>query len=108
MLAKGMLIKEKLKDGLRVVSLLPLVSRVLFNHNVRNNLQRLPGARALYSCGWDRVHPFDRAYGADTSGIVSTAQLQAAGDHEALRHITVYGGSQPSVLRQVLSRLPQL
>jgi len=102
-----MLIKERLKDAIRAVSLLPFVSRVLFSPNVRNNLRRLPGANAVYGGGWDRIHPFDRAHGADTSGTVSADQLQATGDHEALRHVTVYGGSQPSVLRQVLSRIPQ-
>ncbi len=101
------LLKEKLKGGIRVVTLLPLVSRVLFNHNVRRALRKLPGANALYGGGWDRLHPFDRAHGTNTSGIVSANELQAAGDHEALAHVTVYGGSQPSVLRQALSRIPR-
>jgi SAM-dependent methyltransferase len=103
----NLLSKDQVKDGIRVVSLLPLVSRVLFNHKVRHALQKLPGSNALYGGGWDRVHPFDRAHGTDTSGLVSGAELQATGDHEALAHVTVYGGSQPSVLREVLSRLPQ-
>jgi SAM-dependent methyltransferase len=101
-----MLNKEKLKDGIRVVTLLPFVSRILYNHKVRRALGGLPGANAVYGGGWDRLHPFDRLNGTDTSGTVSAQQLQAAGEHEALAHVTVYGGSQPSVLRTVLSSLP--
>jgi len=100
-------IKNRLKDGIRVVSTLPLVSRVLYDHRVRLVLRNLPGSNALYGGGWDRVHPFDREHGTDTSGTVSATELQAKGDHEALAHVTVYGGSQPSVLRDVLLRIPQ-
>jgi len=103
-----MAIKDRLKAGIRVASLLPLVSRVLYHHRVRRALRNLPGSNALYGGGWDRVHPFDREYGTDTSGTVSADELQAKGGHEAFAHATVYGGSQPSVLRETLARLPQL
>jgi len=100
-------IKTRVKDGIRAVSLLPLASRVLYNHKVRRALQKLPGANALYGGGWDRMHPFDLEHGTNTSGSVSADELQAGGDHEALAHVTVYGGSQPSVLREALSRIPR-
>lgn len=102
-----MLLKDRLKDGIRAVSLLPLVSHVLYDHRVRHALKNLPGANALYGGGWDRKHPFDDAHGTDTSGTVSARELRAKGDHEALAHVTVYGGSQPSVLREALSTVPQ-
>jgi len=102
-----MVIKDRLKSGIRTVSLLPFVSHVLYDHRVRHALKNWRGANALYGGGWDRVHPFDRAHGTDTSGTVSAGELQAKNDHEAVAHVTVYGGSQPSVLREVLSGIPQ-
>jgi SAM-dependent methyltransferase len=103
-----MLLKETLKHALRTVGSVPLVSRVLFDDRVRRRLERLPGSNALYGGGgWQRLHPFDRALGSDTSGTTSSQDLKAAGDHEALAHVTFYGGSQPSVLRRVLATLPQ-
>lgn len=102
-----MMIKDRLKDGIRSVSLLPLVSNVLYDHRVRHALKNLPGANAVYGGGWDRVHPFDRSHGTDTSGTLSAGELRATVDHQALAHVTVYGGSQPSVLRQALSLVPQ-
>lgn len=103
-----MLLKGKLKDGIRAVGSLPLVSRVLFDHRVRRLLGKLPGSNTLYGGGWDRLHPFDRVHGTDTSGTVSAEELQAAGDHPALAHVSLYGGSQPGVLREVLAGLPRL
>ena len=103
-----MLLNERLKHTLRTVGSLPLLSRVLFNEHVRRTLERLPGSNALYGGGgWQRLHPFDRTHGSDTSGTTSSQDLRAAGDHEALAHVTFYGGSQPSVLRRVLATLPE-
>ena len=47
----------------------PLVP-VLYDPRVSRVLQRMPGAGALYGYGWHRRHPYDRANGTDTSGIV--------------------------------------
>jgi SAM-dependent methyltransferase len=104
------MLKETVKGAVRAVGSLPLVSRLLFSPNVRRTLEKLPGSNALYGGGgWDRLHPFDRLHGTDTSGFVSAEALRATGDHPALSHGTLfYGGSQPGVLREVLSTLPEL
>lgn len=103
-----MMLKETLKSTLRTFASLPGVSRVLFDDDVRRVLERLPGSRAVYGGGgWQRRHPFDRDLGTDTSGITSSQDLKAGGQHAALAHVTFYGGSQPSVLRTVLSSLPR-
>jgi len=101
-------LKETLKDGVRTLGALPLVSRLIHRRGVRQFLNRVPGSRALYGDGWNRKHPFDLRFGTDTSGCVTADELQERGDHPALRHVTVYGGSQPSPLRTALATLPNL
>jgi SAM-dependent methyltransferase len=82
---------------------LPVVAGVIRHPPLRRLLEKVPGAHALYGNGWDRVHPFDRAHGTDTSGCVAAAELPAG---EAARaHAICYAGSQPSVLRQGLAEL---
>lgn len=101
-----MFLKEKIKGGLRRVGAMSLVAPVITRGGVRRVLSKLPGSSALYGSGWERLHPFDREHGTDTSGIVSTDELKSSGDHPALAHVTVYGGSQPSVVRAALASLP--
>lgn len=84
---------------------MPVISAVVRHPSIRGLLERIPFAQDLYGTGWERVHPFDRAAGTDTSGVVSAAELP---DHEARAHAVCYAGSQPSLLRQALATLPEL
>lgn len=104
----GLTIKEKLKHGIGAISSWPFVSPVIFDRTVRRFLTKVPGSHALYGDGWNRLHPFDRANGTDTSGSVSAEELRARSSHPASVHTNLYGGSQPSVVRQALATLPQL
>jgi SAM-dependent methyltransferase len=82
---------------------LPVVASVIRHPPVRRLLEKIPGAHALLGNGWDRIHPFDRAHGTDTSGTVAADELPQG---EAARaHAICYAGSQPSVLRQGLAEL---
>lgn len=85
---------------------LPGVSGIVRHRSVRRLLEMIPGAEALYGRGWDRLHPFDRAYGTDTSGFVAAEKLP---EQEAARvHAICYAGSQPSLIRRALQSLPPL
>lgn len=88
------------------VGRLPGVSSVVRFPSIRRVLERIPGAWALYGSGWDRVHPFDREHGTDTSGWVAPDELPP--DEGARAHAVCYAGSQPSVLRQALAELAPL
>lgn len=46
------------------------------------------------------VHPFDRAYGVQTSGLIPGRHLKSGHRHD--RHATAYFGVAPSVFRAVL------
>jgi len=83
---------------------LPLVSALVRKAPVREWLERIPGLHDLYGTGWERTHPFDRAHGTDTSGVVSALELPL--DQAARVHAICYAGSQPSVLRAALAMLP--
>lgn len=79
------------------------VSAVIRLPSVRRLLEKIPGTQALYGSGWERIHPFDRQHGTDTSGCVAADRLPRT---EAARADAVcYAGSQPSVLRQALVEL---
>jgi SAM-dependent methyltransferase len=56
----------------------------------------------------DRQHPFDRANGTDTSGVVYLETIRAETDHPALAHAAMYAGSQPSIVRAALNALPPM
>jgi SAM-dependent methyltransferase len=83
---------------------LPLMSAVVHVPLVRHLLERVPALQDLYGTGWERVHPFDRAHGTDTSGVVSAETLPL--DQAARVHAVCYAGSQPGVLRAALAMLP--
>lgn len=85
---------------------LPVLSTIVRHRSVRGLLEMIPGTESLYGSGWDRVHPFDRAYGTDTSGFVAAEKLP---ESEGARvHAICYAGSQPSVIRRALASLPPL
>lgn len=97
-------LKSTLKHCLRTLGDMPLMSAVVYNPTVKRMLSTLPGSRVFYD--WDRVHPFDRAYGTDTSGFLGGDQLLTG--HPAEAHGSPYAGVQPSVVRRILKTLPAL
>jgi predicted RNA methylase len=52
---------------------------------------------------WDRRHPIDVQYGIDTIGMVEAASISS--DKNLIPQITIYAGSQPSILRKSLAAL---
>ena len=60
----------------------------------------------LVETGWNRKHPFDRANGTDTSGMVPVSDLSLS--ETASAHAVCYAGSQPSIVRYSLAVLPPL
>ena len=78
---------------------------LLWHPVVRGALCRMPVARRLYA-GWSRAHPFDTANGVDTSGYVPASEIAA--DPALAATISPYGGSQPSIVRRSLERLPDI
>lgn len=83
----------------------PLLPELFRRPAVRRLLGWIPGADSLYGSGWDRVHPFDRLHGTQTSGYVPASELPPG---EPREHAVCYAGSQPSILRTALSTLPEL
>jgi SAM-dependent methyltransferase len=63
----------------------------------------MPLLRRIYD-GWARLHPFDMAHGIDTSGSVPAAEC--APEAALAAQISPYGGSQPSIVRHGLGRIP--
>ena len=99
-------LKHKLKAAIATIGQLPIISPIVQRRSVRRLMTNIPGLRLLYPSGWDRIHPFDRFHGTDTSGVVSEKDLPA---QEIARTYAVgYAGSQPSVLRLALAELPRL
>lgn len=96
-----MSLKETLKAGIQAFGASPAVSWLTYHPGVRPLLSRVPGSHVVYG-GWNRIHPFDRQNGTDTSGI-QQIDHDPAGDH-----MPIYGGSQPSLLRTALATLPEL
>lgn len=80
-----------------------LFYRALFARGVKKYLEQIPYVRRLYA-GWSRTHPFDVAYGTDTSGYVSVEGI--TGDQALRKQINPYAASQPSIVRRALGSLP--
>jgi SAM-dependent methyltransferase len=89
---------------LGAVGRLPLLAGLVRQPPVSGWLQKIPGGKTLCGNGWERIHPFDRVHGTDTSGLISADELPQG---EAVRvHAVCYAGSQPSILRLALAALP--
>lgn len=99
-------LKAVLKQCIRAIGDAPVLSPILYHAGIKRILQKLPGSRVLYGSEWDRKHPFDRAYGTDTSGFLFGEELLTG--HPAEAHGSPYAGVQPSVLRTVLKAVPEL
>jgi hypothetical protein len=75
--------------------------------NLRNSLRRrfLPSLRSDEDrITKRRIHPFDEQYGTDTSGETVFHELRSGLKADA--YATVYLGSEPSVLRSVIAKIP--
>jgi SAM-dependent methyltransferase len=103
-------VKTTAKHLVGAIGRLPGVSHWVQHPRVRDALEKKPAARvlvnALYGVGWERIHPFDRLHGTDTSGVVPADALPE--DSGARAHAVCYAGSQPNVLRLALAALPPL
>lgn len=89
--------------GQRRSALRRAVFEALWVPPVRAVLTRVPLVRRIYF-GWHRTHPFDAAYGVDTSGLLAADATGA--DPVLAAHSSPYAGSQPSIVRHVLQLLP--
>jgi SAM-dependent methyltransferase len=85
---------------------MPVVSPIVRRRSIRRIVERVPVARAIYGSEWERPHPFDRAYGTDTSGFAPAENLPAG--ERARANACFYAGSQPSILRTALKTLEPL
>jgi SAM-dependent methyltransferase len=101
-----MSLKQTLGSCIRAVGQLPVIKTVLYHPSVRGAIQTWPGFSTLYGKGWFLLHPFDRSLGTDTSGFVAAAELPSSPYDSARKHC--YAGSQPSIIRSVLTMLPSL
>jgi SAM-dependent methyltransferase len=100
-------LKTTFKYAVRSFGDSSLVAPLLYHPQVKKALAYVPGSRLLYFPNkWDRKHPFDRAHGTDTSGFVYGQEMLTG--HPAEEHGSPYAGVQPSVLRTVLSTMPNL
>lgn len=87
----------------RSLAWVPGLDFLLRQPPVRRMLRQLASLRGR-GTGWARRHPFDRLNGTDTSGMIGAEELPT--DEGARVHAVCYAGSQPSILRAVLARLP--
>lgn len=97
-------LRAKLRQCIKMIGSAPFVYPVINLPCIKNVLSTLPGSRALYGSKWDRKHPFDRAYGTDTSGFLCGEEILTG--HPAEDHGSPYAGVQPSILRTALATLP--
>ncbi len=100
----------KLKDRLRYticeLGHRPWVAKLARLPGIQRVVSALPGGKALYRTGWERLHPFDRQHGIDTSGA-DRIDPQLANE-AAFAHAHSYGGSQPGLVRAALAMLQRL
>jgi SAM-dependent methyltransferase len=101
-----MSLKTTIKNFIVACGELPVISGVIHQPSVQQQLKNIPGLRLLYPNGWDRIHPFDRFHGTDTSGVVPATELPP--DEIARTFAVCYAGSQPSIIRSALAQLPKL
>jgi SAM-dependent methyltransferase len=101
-----MSLKASIKRSISAIGEQPIVAAKIHQKSVRRIVEKIPVVRWLYVNEWERIHPFDRYHGTDTSGIVMAKDIPAK---EAARAYAIdYAGSQPNVLRLALAKLPPL
>ena len=101
-----MSIKSRMRSAIGAVGQSVWLAPLIEPPSVRRVLEKLPGGKSLYPTGWNRIHPYDRLNGTDTSGTVPLEDFSV--DAAALEGAHLYGGSQPGVLREILKTLPAL
>ena len=104
----GARLRQMVISGVRAICRLPPLNLVLFSRGVRRRLQSLPGFHIIYGRGWDLIHPFDTLNGTDTSGYIPGEALPDSPFSVTKLHPHCYGGSQPSIVRAALGKLPPL
>jgi len=92
---------EMLKNAYRVIFVLPPGVTLIW---VRGKILGWSGAAPL----WTRPlkHPIDDLYGIETSGNLGYTQLNSGKPSDV--YTTSYGGSQPSIVRKILTLVPNL
>ena len=101
-----MSLKSIIRTFIASIGRVPWLSSLIRHPLLYSLLRRLPGSGVLYGKGWDRVHPFDREHGTDTSGCLDASDLPH--DSTARTHAICYAGSQPSMLREALMDIPSI
>lgn len=99
-----MSLKNEIKSAIAAAGRSRWLAPIIDQPPVRRVLEALPGGKSLYDAGWNRIHPYDRANGIETSGMVPVERLSV--DETAREGAFLYAGSQPGVLRTVLQTLP--
>ena len=102
-------LKNKLRSCGIAASHLPIIRSIVHANAVRDALCKVPVFRSLYQgFGYESPHPFDRAYGTETSGFVSEHNLPAneLASTNAQYWGSAYWGSQPSFVRSAIAALP--
>src|SRR4051812_17126229 len=99
-----MTLKERLRYSICEFGQIPRVARLVRKPALQRVLSFVPGTKALYWGAWDRLHPFDRLHGIHTSGSDQIDRTLKSQPAFAQAHS--YAGSQPSIIRAVLSLLP--
>ena len=95
-------VRSSIKRAARSLLSSPPVKRILYAPAVKKYLDHAPFARKLYTV-WDRMHPIDVQYGIDTIGVLSAGEISS--DKKLIPQITIYAGSQPSIVRTSISAL---
>lgn len=99
-------LRSTLRHYFKAFGHVPFIYPIINAPGIKKVLSSLPGTRAFYGSKWDKKHPFDRAYGTDTSGFLYGDDILTG--HPAEEHGSPYAGVQPSILRTVLATLPNI
>jgi SAM-dependent methyltransferase len=102
-------LKRNLRSFGSAASHLPIIRSIVHANAVRDALYKVPVFRLLYQgFGYESPHPFDRAYGTETSGFVSEHKLRRKelASTNAPYWGSAYWGSQPSFVRSAIAALP--
>ena len=99
-------LKKALRSFINRVGNLPIIRTAVHAHVVRDTLRSRPGFKFLYrGVGHETLHPFDRAHGTETSGLVCATELPGS-EHSSSDDHFHYWGSQPSSIRAAITTLP--
>jgi SAM-dependent methyltransferase len=108
----SMTFRSKFVGAVRATLQLPLVSAAIYHRRVRQAVRRLPRVNRIYENiirqnGFGPLHPFDRIYGTNTSGLIRENDVHVESNGLGKGRF-FYAGSQPSIVRLALRTLPAL